>query len=57
MKAYILSEADFERLRLALREVPPNGVGVMSEAEKRAYDDMYRRFNFIVHRWEDEAKR
>ena len=57
MKAYILTEKDFDLLNAALAEDPSRGL-LSVDVEKRAiHNDNYRHFNFIVRRWIDEVKR
>lgn len=57
MKAYILTEKDFELLNSALAEDPAPGIIVQNEKEREMHNAIYRRFNFIVRRWISEVQK
>ena len=62
MKAYILTESDFERLKTLIDRNPTHGYDggsgrVLDEQERRAHDDAHRFYNYQVHKWLDEVKK
>ncbi len=57
MKAYILTEADFERLRLRLAKDPHRGLVRIDEAHRVAHNDALRKLTYEVESWISEVKR
>lgn len=62
MKAYILNEADFERLLLMIDRDPKHGVqggssdsSVRDAAANRLYAEVHRFYNYQLRRWIDEV--
>lgn len=61
-KAYILNEADLERLLTLIDRDPAHGHSggsgnALNEQERRVYEDAHRFYNFQVRRWVDEVKK
>jgi hypothetical protein len=61
MKAYILSDADFEMLLSAIDRDPrwgtQGGSGqVMNEEERRVHEDAHRFFNYQIRIWLNKVK-
>lgn len=61
MKAYILSEDDFEKLLAEISRDPKHGeLGdssqVLSEEEQKAYEQAHRFYNYVIRRWVDKVK-
>lgn len=61
MKAYILTEKDFEALLAALDRDPKWGScggssAVLSAAEREAHDEAHAFFNYQIRRWIDGVK-
>lgn len=59
-KAYILTEADFERLKLMVDRDPRHGTqggssAVLSRAEQDAHAQAHRFFNYQIHEWISEV--
>lgn len=50
-KVYILTEADFEALRSALREDHNIGRLEVPRKEREEQNETYRRFNYRVETW------
>jgi hypothetical protein len=64
MKAYILSEADFERLLLMIDRDPKHGrdggssqSSVRDAREEQAHDQAHRFYNYQVRKWLDEVRK
>lgn len=62
MKAYILSEQDFERLLAALDRNPEYGYNggssaVLSEQERKAHKEAHGFYNHQIRRWIDSVKK
>lgn len=61
MKAYILSEADFELLTTSVDRDPRHGQrggssAVLSEIEQQAHDKAHRFYNYQVRTWIEKVK-
>ena len=60
MKAYILTEEDFETLLEMIDHDPargPTSAGrSLNEAERLAYQDAHRFYNYYIHKWMDKVK-
>lgn len=56
MKAYVLSDADFERLLLRLDQDQRQGVTLTRE-QQVAQDDAKRRYNYEVRVWIGEVQK
>jgi hypothetical protein len=62
MKAYILSEDDFEQLLTAIDRDPKWGTKggssqTVSQVEKLAYEDAHRFYNYQIRTWLDKVKK
>jgi hypothetical protein len=55
MKAYILTESDFEKLILQLSEDPAHR-NVFGEKELQINHEAYRHFNYIIRTWISKVK-
>jgi len=61
MKAYILTEKDFDLLLSEIDRNPEHGwnggsSAVISEEERRVYNEAHRFYNYIIHKWIDKVK-
>lgn len=61
MKAYILTEEDFEKLLAEISRDPKHGLTggsshVLSSEEKEAYQEAHRFYNHLIRRWVDKVK-
>lgn len=62
MKAYILSDKDFEELLSAIDRDPKWGIQggsskVLSPKEQQAHDDAHELFNYQIRKWIDNVKK
>ncbi len=62
MKAYIITQADVDRLLTMIDRNPRHGAEggssvVLDKAEERAHHDAHRFYNYQVRRWVDEIGR
>jgi hypothetical protein len=57
VKAYILTEDDFERLRLRLEKDPNRGLVRIDGAHRVAHNEALRKMTFEVESWIAEVKR
>lgn len=64
MKAYILTEKDFETLLLKIDRDPKHGANggssqssVRDEPNQRIYDEVHRFYNYQVRKWIDEVQK
>jgi hypothetical protein len=59
VKAYILTEADFERLRAAIKQDPrfQRGAVTQNNAEQMAHLEAHRFINFQVCNWIDSVQK
>ena len=57
MKAYILTEEDFEKLKEKLKVDPQKAtVGINGEHDLRIFGEAHRFYNYIICRWIDTVK-
>jgi hypothetical protein len=62
MKAFILTDSDFEALLSAIDRDPQYGErggssGCLSEGEKSAHDKAHRFFNYQIRTWMDQVRK
>ena len=62
MKAYILSDRDFEDLLSAIDRDPKWGFeggssAVLSAEQRQLHDEVHRFFNYQIRTWMDKVKR
>lgn len=62
MKAYILTEDDFERIITEISRDPKHGETggssvILSEKEQEAFEKAHRFYNYIIRRWIDGVKK
>lgn len=57
MKAYILTDEDFEKLLSELDKDPKNAYAgqTLSQKEQIIFQDAHRFYNFIFHKWLDKV--
>lgn len=58
-KTYLLTDADFDKLRLFVDRNPTHGYQggsstVLSPIEEKAHDEAHRFYNYQVHKWINE---
>lgn len=61
MKAYILTEEDFEKLLTEISRDPKHGETggssqVLSDEETKAYEQAHRFYNYLIRKWIDKVK-
>lgn len=61
MKAYILTDKNFEALLTELSRDPKFGTNggsenILSKEEQNAHNDAHRFYNYIIRRWIDKVK-
>ncbi len=61
MKAYILSDDDFEKLTAAIDRDPKHGYDggssvILNKEEQLAFDAAQRFFNYQIRKWIDKVK-
>lgn len=62
MKAYILTEEDFNTLLLKLDRNPEHGYNgggstIIRDSDRSAYDEVHRFYNYQIHSWLEQIKK
>lgn len=64
MKAYILTDSDFEKILLRIDRDPKHGAnggssdsGVRDPVMNAVYDEVHRFYNYQLRKWIDEVQR